>query len=80
MPADPALAAAAGVAVSPGGDSVYVASGGDDSISHFLRELPQPVRCGGKEATRVGTGGRNVSWRPRARRQPISADANILTA
>src|SRR5262245_33661723 len=35
--ASAALAGATGVAVSPGGDSVYVASSSDDSISHFSR-------------------------------------------
>jgi len=61
VPADPALAGANGIALSQGGESVYVASLGDDSISHFLREPPgPPAKCAGKRATITGTAKRNV--------------------
>jgi len=39
-PPQDSLSGARGVAVSPDNRSVYVASAGDDSISHFARELP----------------------------------------
>jgi Ca2+-binding RTX toxin-like protein len=63
VPADPALEGAGGVAVSPRGDSVYIASFNDGSISHFRRELPPPgprTMCAGKRATIAGTAKRNV--------------------
>jgi DNA-binding beta-propeller fold protein YncE len=63
VPGDAALENPYGVAVSPGGDSVYVTSFNDGAISHFLRELPPPgpsAKCAGKRATIVGTGKRNV--------------------
>ncbi|MGH2677448.1 MAG: lactonase family protein, partial [Actinomycetota bacterium] len=42
------LFGAHGVAVSPGGASVYVAAGSDGAITHFARELPP---CQGKPGT-----------------------------
>jgi len=58
--ADPpidSLFGALGVAVSPGGASVYVASGSDASVTHFARELPP---CRGIFGTMEGTPGNDV--------------------
>jgi Ca2+-binding RTX toxin-like protein len=51
-PAGVSLLDASEVAVSPGGDSVYVTT--DDGISGFTRELP---RCRGKKVTAFGRAG-----------------------
>ncbi len=63
VPADAALDNVGGIAVSPGGNSVYAVAFSDGSISHFRRELPPPgpsAKCAGTRATIVGTAKRNV--------------------
>ncbi len=57
VPAQAALDDPIDVSVSADGTSVYVASRLDDSISHFMRELPS---CRGKRATLTGTAVRDV--------------------
>jgi DNA-binding beta-propeller fold protein YncE len=69
------LDGATGVALSPNGASVYVASNGGDAISHFRRERPGgggggpggTVKCNGVDATRIGTAGADVIKGTRAR-------------
>ncbi|MEX2105605.1 MAG: hypothetical protein WD810_01785 [Solirubrobacterales bacterium] len=70
------LGGAFGVAVSPDGRSVYVASEGSDSIAHFLRELAPPPAddpgvAGGGGGTLAAFGAKTqVTLRLAAKRVP----------